>query len=112
MSIEKMMCLSTAHITEKTAEEFNLGLAMLAIEDPNEREHDVSEWMSHLTVYPHGDYGWLICIAGDIAMDEEFRQAGPAELLAVIAYADDNGCEWVLLDRDADLIDELPNFDW
>lgn len=100
-----MMCLSTGHVSALTAESisslFNLGVP--------------PKWAQRLTAYPHGEYGWLICIAGDV-LDHMVRESVdvemPEELLKVIRYADERGCEWLLLDRDAELIDDLPEFDW
>jgi hypothetical protein len=111
MSIERMLCLSTGHISEKSAQDLELGMAMLAIEDPNERDHDVPEWVTELIVYPHGEYGWLIFV-NEIKHNEERRALLPDEFTAILVQCEIEGCDWLLLDRDAELIDTLPSFDW
>jgi hypothetical protein len=103
MSIEKMMCLSTGHVTQQTAEDigslFNLGVP--------------PKWAQRMVAYPHGEYGWLICIAGDTVDHIDLVNDGvPEELYGVMKHAHAHDCEWILFDRDAELIDELPSFDW
>ena len=108
MSIERMMCLSTAHIDKETSEGLSLGIAADDYGDPNERPFDVPEWFSHLVVYPHGEYGWLIRVPEE---DAE-REACPEGLDKCLVYAAKRDCHWLLLDRDADQIDDLPAYEW
>lgn len=115
MSIEKMMCLSIGHVSEETARTIDTALVEEVL-DYNEREEGLPEWWNNLPIYQHGEYGWLICLAGDcvehLKADAEAMAVFPKELLAVMEYATANDCEWLLLDRDAEQIDELPSFDW
>jgi hypothetical protein len=115
MSIEKMMCLSTGHVSYETS--VTIGTALIEEKmDYNERDEGLPEWWNNLPVYEHGEYGWLICIAGDcvehLKADAEAFETFPADLLTVMEHATANGCDWLLLDRDAELIDDLPQFDW
>jgi hypothetical protein len=103
MSVEKMMCLSTGHITEETAKAF------ATLEDLS----PPPAWLQRLIVYLHGEYGWLLCIGGDAVDHIDLVNDGvPEELYGVMKHAHAHDCEWLLLDQDADLIDELPHFDW
>jgi hypothetical protein len=36
----------------------------------------------------------------------------PAEVLTVQRYAREHACDYVLFDQDADVIDDLPTWDW
>lgn len=117
MSIEKMMCLSTSHITQQIAETIDYSLVAMDTEDANERPFDPEPWVTQLIIYNHGPHGWLIAIAGQIRPEGEtegydYRDGVPPELTACMDYATANGCDWLLLDQDADLIDDLPKFDW
>jgi hypothetical protein len=111
MSIEKILCMSTGHITYESAQDLSLGIEMAAIEDPNERPEEIPEWVNQLIVYPHGEYGWLIFV-NEAKHDEELRAALPAEFTAILVQCEVEECEWLLLDRDAERIDDLPTFDW
>lgn len=106
-----MLCLSTGHISERAAQDLSLGMAMQAIEDPNERDEDVPEWVNLLIVYPHDEYGWLIAV-GSARDDHTIRAHVPHEFLAIFDKCEAEGCDWLLLDRDADGVDDLPTFDW
>ena len=52
------------------------------------------------------DYGWFIWsgLFEDITIPDDLR--------AVLAYARGKGCDYVMFDRDSDVIDELPLWDW
>ncbi|MCB1466174.1 MAG: hypothetical protein KDK08_03280 [Rhizobiaceae bacterium] len=58
----------------------------------------------------YADYGWFVyahdenCGVGD--------QHIPDDLFAVMAWARTKGFHYILLDRDADEINDLPWFDW
>jgi hypothetical protein len=108
MSIEKMMCLSTGHISQDTAESLGLGILNEDL-DYTERDEETPPWFERLTVYSHSEYGWLICLA---QIQEQADEGTPVDLCRVIDYAVAQGCDWLLIDRDADLIDDLPHFDW
>jgi hypothetical protein len=115
MSIETMMCLSTGHVAKETAEALDRWVGYQGAEEYALADLDVPEWTHSLILYPHGEYGWLICIGGDAV--DHMRSDGafddmPKDLVDCLTHAHTSGCSWLLLDRDADLTDELPSFDW
>jgi len=84
---ERMLVLSTAHITQATC----------------------NEWLAQATIpaWPKGEYGWFVYAT------EEIGDA-PTDMEAVIHYAREANCDWIMLDRDAATIDDprIPTFDW
>jgi hypothetical protein len=82
--IAQMLTLSTVHVSKETADR----LALCNIP----------------AVYRKGEFGWFVY--GGIAAEL------PADLRAVVDFAQLHGCEWIMLDRDADAIDELSIYDW
>ncbi|WP_242120214.1 hypothetical protein [Sphingomonas lacusdianchii] len=85
-TIEPMLVLSTAHITQETCNTF-------------------------LPTYPgpaweKGEYGWFIYVPEDV--DETL----PVDLAACMALARAKSAFWIMLDRDEAQIDGLPVFDW
>ena len=54
-------------------------------------------------------YGWLLC-----ARSSSFGELSqiPADLAAVLAFAEQMGCDYLILDRDAAASDRLPSFEW
>ena len=101
LEIDKMLVLSTAHLREKTCNEWL----------PKAGTHHA------VTVYPKGEYGWFIW-CGDTEHGFQFEKPGadapavPNELLAAMAFAAEHGCNWISFDRDADQVAELVVFDW
>ena len=62
--------------------------------------------------YSRGEYGWLFYVGqpGEPILSEiEPASAGLAE---VICRARQEGCPYVLLDRDADTLADVPTYDW
>lgn len=70
--------------------------------------------------YEHGEYGYLLWVPEDPqghANDYENEtnpdaEDFPSEILAVQIYARSFGCDYVLFDRDADIDDALPTWEW
>ncbi|MEQ1950893.1 hypothetical protein [Mesorhizobium sp. CN2-181] len=60
-------------------------------------------------------HGWFIW-AGDKEDDnwsaDHLARGVPEDLIAVLTYARNQGCDYVLFDQDADRIDGLPYFEW
>lgn len=87
LPIYKYLDLSTGHITNETA-----------------------NWLDTnpegVIVYSKGGYGWFIHVS------EEFDDEVPKELVTVLEYARKKKCNWLVLDADGELIDELEHFDW
>ena len=91
MDIQKLLTLSTAHITQQE---------MQRISDDEAQS---------FVVYPN-DYGAFILV-------EDTGLSCPSEpdmprLSALAAYARAKGCAWIKLDCDADTIEALPTYDW
>lgn len=90
MEIQKMMVLSTAHMSPATA-------ANWILECP---------W----ACYDKGDYGWFMYVCDDVGITEA---AGvPPEIRSAIHVAKREGCDWIMWDCDSPLVDELPQYDW
>ena len=86
--IQQILDISTAHVLQSTAEWIN--------NTPGD-----------LILYPKGEYGWFI-----YTQSEELPEDTPVELVEAIEYAKSIGCDWLVLDRDGETIDNLPSFDW
>lgn len=88
--IESIIVLSTAHITQETAEAFEL-------------EHlPFTVWKC--------EYGFVVS-ARNFETDQ-FKPSIPEDLAAVQVLARDNGCRYIMLDRDGPTVEELSTFDW
>lgn len=92
--ITKCFEISTAHISEETAAKI---------------QHEVEPNEMMLSVYEKDGYGWWIYL-GNIDSTSVWRI--PDDLWNLICLAIKNGCDWLCLDRDAEIIEELPTFDW
>ena len=91
METPKMLVLSTSHVTAATAR----------LLDHTPRP----DWP--VSGGPHGLYGWFC-----YAHDEDPQGNIPLEMMNVFWFARENECDYVLFDRDADVIDELPVWEW
>ena len=91
--IVKVLELSTAHLTEEAG----------------------TDLYSHYRIGVHQTrYGWRVSVPEDGRICEWAKRDGdvPDELGAIFALADARGSEYVLFDRDADVTNLLPAFDW
>lgn len=85
--IQKLLDLSTAHITSAAADWLNC--------NPD-----------NITMYPKAEYGWFIYARSDEYIDV------PDSIMACIKHAQSLDCDWLVLDRDGDIINELPSYEW
>ena len=93
MEISRMLTISTAHITESTAKELeNFG-------------PPIPDWLCWLSVYTKSDYGWWIFV-------DDSEPTTPSDLAACLRLARRHNCEWLCLDCDGEIVDELPTYDW
>ena len=53
------------------------------------------------------DQGWVFCVD----MAGKYEKA-PADLQDMIAFAHGQGCDWLMFDCDANVVDELKTYDW
>lgn len=95
-AIVSMLTLSTAHITEETAEKMEVvGFECLA-------------------VYVKGEYGFFIPVP-DLSMlheDSCFHDELPEDLFACLKFAASQDCCWLMLDNDCEMASGLPVYDW
>ena len=89
--ITKMITISTAHIKESTTSFLDETLL--------------------LPVYP-SDYFYTIWIEDDTEYYDTFKNAIPNDLWACIMFAHNLGCQWLCLDGDGKIVDELPVYEW
>lgn len=90
--ITKMVTISTAHIKESTTSFLDETLL--------------------LPVYP-SDYFYMIWIEDDTEPYlKPFKNAIPNDLWDCIMFAHNLGCQWLCLDRDGEIMDELPVYEW
>lgn len=108
--IVKMLELSTANIKKETDEWLT-------------EEWLISEFSDvapSLNVFSKGEgqdqTGWFIIVPerNEWAKNpDEFENENvPKDLVDVINFALSKNCTWILFDRDADIIKELPKFNW
>lgn len=103
--MNKVTCLelSTGHVTKATAEWLD-EQGELAARDPRV----VGRWADiHMARHV---YGWFVWVGQD--PPEEVPEDLPVDLEVCAAYARQQGCSWLLFDADAELIPELPKFNW
>lgn len=104
MSIEKMLVISTVHITLEVADQLN---ATCDQDVSNFATFTRSDWIDDLIVYPHGEYGWLIRL-GESGEDVDL----PEPLADALEQARCEGCDWLLIDRDGPEHNLLETFEW
>lgn len=85
MSIEQMYVISTAHITQETAEALD------------------GELGERLTMNP-SEYGWMILVD----VDDDL----PLDLKQCMREAERRKCKWLLLDRDGPKEYNLTQYEW
>lgn len=94
MEISKMLTVSTAHISKETAELL---------------ENETKD----LVVYKKENYGWFIHVLSlDWENDLEDYLNIPYDLKNILCFTINNGCEWLCLDRDGEIINDLNVYDW
>lgn len=90
--ITKMVTVSTAHIKESTREFLDETLL--------------------LPVY-QSDYFYMIWISDDTEdYLGPFKNETPKDLWDCIMFAHNLGCQWLRLDGDGEIMDELPIYKW
>ena len=90
--ITKMVTISTAHIKEST-----------------------TSFLEETLLFPvyQSDYFYMIWIEDDTeSYLKPFKNAIPNDLWACIMFAHNLGCQWLCLDGDGEIMDELPVYKW
>lgn len=96
--IEKMLTLSTAHVSEDTA---------ALLEDTLQQTLGTAPFIC----FQKDDYGWFVHVPADVSMRESL-DTFPEDLRTCMDHARAEGCTWLMFDRDADLVEGLPAYDW
>jgi hypothetical protein len=73
-----------------------------------EERGDNNPWC-HCAVYA---YGFCMSVPSEAVEDDEASEPVPQDLRAVWDWARECGLGWVRLDSDANIIDELPEYNW
>lgn len=96
MYIDTILTISTAHISEETAEKletemcsFDMGLVVYAMDT-------------------HEACGWMVMVDSPADGDEEV----PEELAALLNFCKENHIDWLRFDRDGEILPGFPVFDW
>lgn len=92
--MDKMMTLSTAHISGATA--------TLLQKEPEENN-------LCLSVYPKENYGWFLYIGG--VPDDQIKKL-PDDLRTLCQYAKANDCFVLCLDCDGPILTSLTTYEW
>lgn len=94
MEIHKMLTLSTSHISKETAQLFD------AFELPFDLcIYDKRAGLDH--------YGWFLT---DWSLSQGMNI--PHDLFACFRVAEENGCDWLCLDCDGEVLKHLPVYEW
>lgn len=106
--IEKVLVLSTAHISEKTANIIDGG-----------------KGINGISAYPfkYGVFVYIGDIKAEKITDNKIEKTNlfksgqmlcsvPPELIECICKASEKGCQWILFDRDAGEDERLDTFAW
>lgn len=96
-AIENMLVVSTAHITEKTANWLN---------ELCEIDQDI------LVLYPKSNYGWFIYVNLDEPENLTENKDIPEDLRTVLKLVVREKCCWLCLDRDGFEIDHIRTYEW
>ena len=86
--IDKVLVLSTAHVSKETATWLDVAAAT----------------EMHSVTRRAGGYGWFLSVHAN--------RWHKLDLVAVRRLAVSHGCEWILFDRDAPAIVDLPTWSW
>lgn len=90
-NLRNFLDLSTAHLSPSTRE----WLDRIA-----EDQNNLSHWVAPTP------YGWFL-----YCDEENADDSIPADLFACMTYARTNGADYILFDRDADQLTDLPTFE-
>lgn len=104
MEIVTMFVLSTGHISRETSDWLT--------EDAKKNVESVSDPGGPLGVLNtmNGSYGWIVNSPEDNAYRKELNI--PDDLKKVLDFAASMGCAYVYFDRDGEVYDELPTYEW
>ncbi len=81
---------------------------MLVISTAHLAPGDVELLTDVAGVYEKGEYGYFV----NIPAKEHQRDDLPQSLQDILDFGRDSQAEWVMIDRDAEIVDRLPTYDW
>lgn len=91
--IEPMLVISATHLPPALATQIDAALA--------DRTGEESVVIHETIIYPHGGYGWQLHVSDEVSEHETpFKD--------LLALARSLSCNWILLDRDAEVHPDLP----
>lgn len=93
LEVEKMLVLSTAHIKKETSDILETAAVDLDV-------------LCSLGVYLKEGLGYYIYF------NPEFLDGIPDDLRDCIDFTIENGCTILCLERDGQIVDDLPEYDW
>lgn len=93
LPIYKYLDISTAHITKET---------------DTYLQRKVRDNNSPLIVYKK-ECGYFVCVPYDL---DEIEMYIPVDLTSCLGLAKKHNCYWLVLDCDAEIIDELETYEW
>ena len=104
--VQKMLVLSTAHLTPETAAILNQHDKAKVTTYPS--QPDLGDGRLNWGPQFTWDYGWMWWVDLHTFDLVQF----PEEFKAIFQLANDQGCHWVRFDCDADKISGLPTWEW
>jgi hypothetical protein len=100
LPIEKIIVLSTMHLTKEVAE-------ALPVFVTNDADLSLTPWWPSWT----RPEGWMFYVPPRDAEDARYANA-PVCIQACVNMARAVGCCWLMLDRDGTVLDGLPTWEW
>lgn len=104
----EMLCIDSAKNTPDGREDNVLTLSTAHISKPVARYLDMG-----LVSYMKSEYGWFLYVDRLLEEDRRWNHLRiPAELINVLEFAHKMRCSVLCLDRDGEIVDELPFYEW
>lgn len=97
LETHKMLALSTGHLTLETAQWLNHKIELDGMKRP----------VCYDKSSGNESYGWFIPI-----VEGRVPANIPLELQACMTLAHQQGCDWLMFDRDVDEVPHLPTYEW
>jgi hypothetical protein len=102
LEISKLVTLSTSHLSQTTANNLPSGRG------DHQGVVGTPDWWPQFS----RDEGWLFWVPTDEAAFQSIYAESPKDLLDVLMYVRNSGCEWLLFDSDGPLCDVLYQYEW
>ena len=88
MEINKMLSLSTGHVSEDTARLMD------------------NDAIGQVVIYDKPNFGWFVHVPERFELDE-VKCSCPNDLFQCLDFAEKRGCGWIMFDSDVEPINEL-----